>query len=235
MATPKYIKNVFSWEYMFIYLSGAIDAASDAGRGWRTEWTQGLMDIGIEKHQVLNPCKKPLKNTPFNFDDEQYTTQQYRQAGEWDKLCSIMSQIAHMDLRFVDKSDVILANFPRIGVHNKHREALSKSQSELLSPPSTWVSHKVQRPIYDLLRAYEETQVHTYGTIHEIVVARQQRKPVYIVWEGGKSKCSTWLMWLVGHNHVFGSFEDLKSRLLEISTGQVEYNANDWLHLDLGR
>ncbi len=220
MAKPNYVKNVFNWDHMYIYLSGPIDSAQDGGRGWRDEWTDGLVGLGIKKNQVLNPCRKPLKDAPFDFDDEQFITQKYRDREEWDELCKIMSQIAHMDLRLTDKSDVVLVNFPKRG-----RDELSKSLLDFDGSAAA----------SNLITAYENMQVHTYGTIHEIVVARQQRKPVYIVWEGGKKDCSSWLMWLVGHDHVFDTFNSLKSRLREICTGQTEYNANDWLHLDLGR
>ena len=84
-----------------------------------------------------------------------------------------------------------------------------------------------------IIRLIDNSQIHTYGTIHEIVVARQQRKPVMIVWEGGKATCSAWMMWLVGEKNVFSTFEELLDHLADIAKGETAYNAKDWLLLDL--
>lgn len=190
-------RNVFDWSHFLCYLAGAIDFDRDGGRSWREEWTRRLIEIGFKPHQILNPCRKPLKNTSFNLDNEAEIMNLHRSDKDWDKLTEAMSQIVHIDLRLVDKSDIIFVNFPKV--------------------------------------AGSHMQVPTYGTIHEMVVARQQRKPVYMVWEGGKETCSAWLMWLVGHQNVFSSLDELLLRLKDISSGNVAYNAKDWLLLDFNK
>ena len=68
----------------------------------------------------------------------------------------------------------------------------------------------------------------TVGTFHEIVVARQQKKTVFVVWESGKKHCSAWLMWLVKHQNVFGSFEELYQHLRDLRDGKLNTD-NEWL------
>lgn len=242
-------RNMFAWDHFLLYLSGPIDFDRQGGKDWREEWTEKLLTIGFTRQQIFNPCKKPLpKNAPFNLDDESYIINHHREKHEWVELCKIVDQIAHVDLRMVDKADLILVNFPKISQSHidliPDLESSIKQLTELAKriPGSgennvnAELRHTVQyvtTAVKTLLEKFTNQRVPTYGTIHEIVVARQQRKPVYIVWEGGKETCSGWLMWLVGHQNVFGTFNELLTRLDNISKGKAAYNAKDWLMLDL--
>ncbi len=194
MEKQRMQKTVFDWRHFALYLSGPIDFDPSGGRGWREDWIDGLVDIGFQKNQIFNPCDKPI-HAEFDLSNESKLMRDHRRKGEWEALCQTMGQIVHIDLRLVDKSDLILVNIPK----------MSKCGC----------------------------QIQTYGTIHEIVVARQQRKPVMLVWEGGKEGCSAWLMWLVGHRNIFNTFEEVQTRLKNISRGKTAYNAKDWLLLDL--
>ncbi len=195
MSNAVMMKNVFEWEHFLLYLSGAIDFDRDGGKDWRADWTERLCQISFKRHQILNPCKKPLVGANFNLDNEASIMQFHRERKDWKNLSKVVGEIAHVDLRLVDKSDIILVNMPKM--------------------------------------KGTDYQVPTYGTIHEIVVARQQRKPVFMVWEGGKGDCSAWMMWLVGHQNVFDTFDDVLVRLKNISEGKAAYNARDWLLLNL--
>lgn len=190
------MKTVFDWEYFALYLSGAMDFADDGGKGWREEWTQKLIDIGINQKQIYNPCRKPFNKAQLDLDDESRIWKECRESKDWDRMEKTASQIMHVDLRLLDKSDIVLVNFPRMD--NGFR-------------------------------------VPTYGTIHEIVVAHQQRKPIFIVWEKtGKTDCSAWLMKLVGHKNIFTHVNELIKHLQAISRGKKPFDANEWLLLDPG-
>ena len=248
MPDDLFVRNVFGWEHFHVYLAGAIDFTRGDAGDWRDEWTERLLEIGIAREQVFNPCRKPLpKNAPFNLDDEGALCHELREADEYDELCEKVSQIAHTDLRLVDKSDIVLVNMPRVGraqsqdavkaFYNgvKQLESLERHYTESAWKVADTALEKMILSFHDVLGSMERLPNPTFGTIHEIVVARQQRKPVYMVWEGGKKECSGWLMWLVGHENIFSTFEELLTRLRMISEGKVEYNAKDWLLLDLGK
>lgn len=240
-------RNVFSWEHFALYLSGPIDFDREGGASWRDYWTGRLQAIGFKKSQILNPCKKPLPlGTPFNLNDESKIMHAYRERHDWSELCETVSQIAHVDLRLVDKSDIVLVNMPVVGME-KFKTAMEtidygtgilKDLCEK-NPEDSYMILKGICNIADVAKSVIESaaemRVPTYGTLHEIVVARQQRKPVYMVWEGGKESCSGWLMWLVGHQNVFGTVDELITRLDNIAKGRVSYNAKDWLLLDLAQ
>ena len=164
-STPVF-ESIFGWPYFLVYLSGPIDFAEDA-RSQRDCVTEKLVDIGFKRNQILDPCRKPALGIPFVHDNEWELLRQYRKEHNYDAMCELESQIAHLDLHLVDISSLVIVYFPK-----------SKTSNQ---------------------------QIPTYGTIHELVLARQLKKPVFVVWEGGKNECSAWIMWLVKHQNVFVS------------------------------
>jgi len=251
MEKNNYIKTVFNWDHFALYLSGAIDFDRSGGAGWRDVWTERLVAAGFKPHQIFNPCKKPLKGVAFNLEDESAIMKKHRDRREWSDLMGVMSQIVHIDLRLVDKADIILVNMPKLT--QRHFQSATKDFSEAydelvnlfetqVNPMSKNSEHyktgmnaltKMRASHMKLLAQAGDIHTPTYGTIHEMVVAHQQRKPTFLVWEGGKETCSAWLMWLVGQNHIFGSFDELLTRLINMSKGKAACNAREWLWLDL--
>lgn len=227
------LKNVFDWDHFYLYLSGPIDFDRSGGRSWRDQWTEELVEIGLKKHQILNPCRKPLIGCRFNLDNEAEIMNKHRKNREWKELSDVMSEIVHVDLRLVDKSDVILVHLPKTGREKFENTIKDFEEGINAIGLSEEQAKRIREPFYDILLDAVKQRIPTYGTIHEIVVARQQRKPVYLVWEGGKDTCSAWLMWLVGHRNVFSTFDEVKTRLDNIAKGKTAYNARDWLLLDL--
>lgn len=234
------VKNVFDWDYFNLYLCGPIDFDKFA-RDWRQSWIKKLTKIGIKPNQIFNPCKKPLSGAPFNLDNEGELMNARRAEKDWGGLCEIMSHIVHIDLRMVEKSDLILVNFPKAG-QERYREltkmfdaAFQDAAHFSHSDESDEAIQQMKTAYYKLLLEISAHRVPTYGTVHEIVHARDHRKPVLVVWEGGKEKCSAWIMWLVGQENVFGTVDEMVAKMDSISKGRVAYNARDWLLLDLGR
>jgi nucleoside 2-deoxyribosyltransferase len=56
----------------------------------------------------------------------------------------------------------------------------------------------------------------TTGTIHEIVIASLQQKPIYIIDNKGKSHVSMWLLGLVGHNRVYNTLDEVIEEIRKI-------------------
>ena len=225
--TERLLKTVFDWEHFAVYLSGPMDFADDGGTGWRDDWTNKLIDIGINPKQIYNPCRKPFHEAQFDLNDEAAVGKECRENKDWEKFDDLMGQIMHVDLRLVDKADIILVNIPKIGWDNELVENIYKHK-EILKQHD-----KLGLAVHRLMHTYCESRVPTYGTIHEIVVAHQQRKPIFLVWEGnGVAGCSAWLMKLVGHKNIFLHVDSLIQHLDAISHGEKAFDANEWLLLD---
>ena len=237
------LKTVIDWENFLMYLAGPIDFADDGGVGWRDEWIEKLVKVGIKRNHILNPCKKALQGAQFDLDDEHRILSTHRKRKDWDGMCNMMSQIVSIDLRFVDLSSLILVNFPAKG-----REALTSFTSKFDKAYENLFNMEfsknadvrdnlldVHKCFYDVIETMAAAQVPTYGTIHEIVVARQQKKPVLIVWEGGKETCSGWIQWLVKPRNVFATVDELIAYLGKVADGEVAVDARNWLLLNLNK
>lgn len=227
----KLLKTVFDWEHFAIYLSGPIDMADDGGNNWRDDWAERLINIGVKPSQIYNPCRKPIDGTLFNLNEEAKLTKELRRKKDWDGLHDLMGQIVHVDLRLLDLSSVILVNFPKIGQDKFVQNILDeKLKFEHL------LNFELSNLIDQCIDKYSNMRIPTYGTIHEIVQASQQRKPIFVVWEGeGKKGCSSWIMRLVGHENVFASVGEMISHLDSISHGKAAFNAREWLLLKPNR
>ena len=105
------------------------------------------------------------------------------------------------------------------------------------------------RPAYKMIRSidlrcvdessfligYINTDVFMCGTIEEISVANRSKKPVLLCIEGGKAKCPNWLLLMLDHRHIFGSWDELLSYLQKINKGRVATWDNRWIFFDWGK
>ena len=72
-----------------------------------------------------------------------------------------------------------------------------------------------------------DTKTPTYGTIHELVLASQQRKPVFIS-VGDKHLCPLWIMGLFTHKYIYNNVEEIVDVLKQIDAGEIEINSGRW-------
>ena len=182
------------WDHMQFYLCGPIDFAIDQGIGWREDVTDTLInELDIKRHNILNPCDKPLSSVAIPLSKEQELLIKYRENEDWDGLTNLVSAFMKVDLRMVDKADVLICDI---------------SATDKLT-----------------------------GTIHEIVVARQQHKPVYVVDTRGKKQMSGWLMALVGHKRCFNSMDKVIAELKMIKENGplLPRDSKDFLVFDFDR
>lgn len=67
--------------------------------------------------------------------------------------------------------------------------------------------------ISDFIIAYIDLDVHACGTYEEIVTANRQKKPVLIWCKQGKSQAPNWLFFMLPHEHIFNSFDEILNYL----------------------
>jgi nucleoside 2-deoxyribosyltransferase len=150
------MNDPISWKHVTVYLSGPMEFAKDGGVEWRREIEQRLRDnLGIQESNILNPCDKPNVYGFRSLADEIAVQHTLREKEDWAELDKTMKRIMTIDLRLVDRSDIVIAYLPA------------------------------------------DTKM--AGTIHEIVVARGQKKPVVAIVPHGMKSMSGWMMALIGH------------------------------------
>lgn len=72
----------------------------------------------------------------------------------------------------------------------------------------------------DFLVAYMPYKVPTTGTIHEIIVSNEAKKPTLIVSPQGKECAPIWLWGILPENYFFDSWDGLYNYLQEVTDGK---------------
>lgn len=235
-------------EKFVLYLCGPMDFTSDNGVGWRKKITQQLVNIGLEKDNILDPSnKKNVLTHPRVDSNEGELIKKYKDEKNWEAIEDIMKEIAHVDLRMVDKADIIIACLPKQGDDsirdfkiNFSRELLKAfGEVELIKQYACREFDKINSNLEamnidfnKLCTKIENSLIPIFGTLHEIVVARQQKKPVLLIYEDDLKKMSSWLMWLVGHNSIFHSLDECVNYIRDVIKGKIQPNNEDWMILE---
>lgn len=179
------LKNYSSFH---VYLAGPIDFLDDAGKGFRNELKKKLAKIGVNGNMILDPTDKPVTYDGYiDFDTEKDHYYSLRKHRQWDELEKLCQMTMHVDLRLVDKSDLIIAVI--------------------------------------------DSTVPMFGTIHEIVQARQQKKPVVLIDSRGREGTSIWAIGLVGYKRIFKSIDEAVDYLKDIFNGTLNTDDTEWLFL----
>jgi len=82
--------------------------------------------------------------------------------------------------------------------------------------------------ISDFIVCHIDISIHACGTYEEVVTANRQKKPVLIWCEQGKKHAPNWLFFMLPHEHIFGTMEELLGYLKHIDTIQDTSNLNRW-------
>lgn len=72
----------------------------------------------------------------------------------------------------------------------------------------------------DFLIARIDTSIHMVGTYEEIVTANRQKKPILCHLVNGIEDCPNWLIFMLPHQFLFNSIEDLKQYLINVNDGK---------------
>ncbi len=227
---------------LILYLCGPMDFTLDNGVGWRKDITRKLVKIGLQKGNILDPSnKKQISTHPRVQSNEGQLIKKYKEKSDWKAIEGVMKEVVHVDLRMVDKSDVVVVNLPKIG-EERWKENLKTFETALnefdyyIDP---YYTEPFEEKTKEIVACYNELHsfccnslVPTFGTLHEIVVARQQKKPVLLIYEDDLKKMSSWLMWLIGHKNIFHSLDECVKHIDDIMKGKIRPDSDDWVILE---
>jgi nucleoside 2-deoxyribosyltransferase len=62
--------------------------------------------------------------------------------------------------------------------------------------------------------------IHMCGSYHELVIAVQQKKPVFLIVEGGKEKCPSWIFGILNHKYIYNNVDEVVDMLSSINKGE---------------
>jgi len=124
----------------FVYLAGPIDFEKDGGVGYRKSLKEKLKKIGVSEEMILDPCDKPVIGDDFiDIDSEKEQFDRLREHRMWDEAEKCAKMTMHIDLRFVDKSDLVIAtvnpNIPMCGTWDEVFMARNQKKPVILIDP----------------------------------------------------------------------------------------------------
>ena len=83
----------------------------------------------------------------------------------------------------------------------------------------------------DFLIAFIDPDIQMCGTWHEVFKANEQKKPILLVWKGGKPRVSGWMYGTLPHKYFFETFKDAVQHLEDLDCGDEEFD-NRWVIVD---
>lgn len=86
--------------------------------------------------------------------------------------------------------------------------------------------------ISDFLIASIDIDVHACGTYEEITTANSQKKPVLVWCQQGKENAPNWLFFMIPHEHIFGSLDELFDYLKVVNSEEHVKHYKRWFFFD---
>ena len=84
----------------------------------------------------------------------------------------------------------------------------------------------------DYLVANIDTEVHACGTYEEITTANRQKKPILVHCEQGKVGVPNWLLYMIPHEHIFSTWQEVLVYLERINQGWND-NTGRWVFFNI--
>lgn len=86
--------------------------------------------------------------------------------------------------------------------------------------------------VSDFVIAHIDISVHACGSYEEIVTANRQKKPTLIWCQQGKQHAPNWLFFMLPHEYIFSSMEDLLFYLALIDTSKNKHTLKRWFFFE---
>ena len=82
--------------------------------------------------------------------------------------------------------------------------------------------------ISDFIIAHIDLDVHACGTYEEITLANRQKKPILVHCKQGKKNAPNWLFFMLPHEHIFDSMDDLMGYLHHVNETNEPHHYERW-------
>ncbi len=86
--------------------------------------------------------------------------------------------------------------------------------------------------VSDFVIANIDMNVHMCGSYEEISTANRQKKPILVWCEQGKTQAPNWLFFMLPHEHIFSSMDQLLAYLYDVSRCQDTSKLKRWFFFE---
>jgi len=143
----------------------------------------------------------------------------------------VASELNNLDIKVLSPLDTIFINQNSETDEDRERlkTARENGQFEIVSEYMKGVIQKDLRLIdlCDYVIVNLEVKKPTFGTMHEIVIATQQKKPIFLS-VGDKTKCPLWLLGLLKPNYIYNNVDEILDMIHQIDSGKKEIDISRW-------
>lgn len=80
----------------------------------------------------------------------------------------------------------------------------------------------------DFIICYLKPELPTFGTMHELVQAKISKRPVFLCVEGGKAAAPFWAFFLVPHQYMYSSMDEVVDTIEKMDAGTVPMDSDRW-------
>jgi hypothetical protein len=85
----------------------------------------------------------------------------------------------------------------------------------------------------DYIFVYIDPKVYTVGSFEEMFWANREKKPIFLVVEGGKKETPFWLMAVLPSRFIYNNIDEALEMIKRIDSGQKKLDSNRWRLLKL--
>lgn len=107
-------------------------------------------------------------------------------------------------------------------MENEEYDEISKHMSSVVAQDFRCVD------LSDIIIAYVNPKVASWGSASELTLAASQKKVTFIAIEGGKKNCPLWLMGLFKHKYFYNSIDEVIDTIKKIDLGEKEIDNERW-------
>lgn len=86
--------------------------------------------------------------------------------------------------------------------------------------------------LVDFAICYINPNTNSWGTGEELTTLNREKKPIFVIIEGGKNKCPLWIMGMIPHKYIYNSLEEALNMIKNIDNGKIQIDSERWQLLD---
>ncbi len=149
---------------------------------------------------------------------------------------SLKEQLSPLGIRILSPLDKMFRNFEKEGKDfNKELvQALKEGRHQWVHEQAKSIRSRDLSAcdVSQFLIAYLDPTKPTFGSTDEIITAKRNLKPVFLILDGGYSNCPIWLCSYFKPHWVYPSLDKVVDTLKKIDTGEIEINTKYWKILE---
>jgi nucleoside 2-deoxyribosyltransferase len=141
------------------------------------------------------------------------------------------NRLRKLNIKTLSPLDTVFVN--QLNETADDRERLkSLRQSEKYDEVSEYMRSVVKKDLRlidlcDIIIVNMEVMRPTFGTMHELIIAIQQKKPVFLsVFD--KKQCPLWLFGIIKPEYIYNNIDEILDTLEKIDSGEIDIDVRRW-------